>query len=67
MRNEGVNSKPENETENSEETPMEDSPFDPCKQAVFETLSSIMDTLPADDIDVAYRVGRRGLNPGQFW
>lgn len=57
VRNEG-----DNVTE-AEETSMEESTFDPCKQLVFETLSTIMDTLIIDDIDVAYRVGRRGTQP----
>lgn len=54
----------ENNDENSTvETPMEESTFDPCHAVAFETLSSIMDTLTQEDIDVAYRMGRKGTQP----
>lgn len=41
----------------------EDSSFDACHGVTFKFLSNIVDMLTYEDIDIAFRVGRRGATP----
>lgn len=50
------------EGENSNEY-QEDSSYNACHEVIFKFLSNILDTLNYEDIDIAFRVGKRGPSP----
>lgn len=49
--------------EEGNEMETEDSNFNPTLSIVFDTLHAIHDTLILEDLDVVYRLGKKGPNP----
>lgn len=49
--------------EQGAEMETEDSSYNPTLNVAFDTLHAIHDTLLIEDLDVAYRLGKRGPNP----
>lgn len=59
----GRGSGPQQDENESNEMETEENNFSPTHAAAFTVLQSIYDILVYDDIDVAYRVGRKGSGP----
>lgn len=58
----------EGNTETGENNDMEteEANFDPTHGVAFSALQTIYETLVYDDIDVAYRIGKKGPSPHQY-
>lgn len=51
------------ESDENNEMDMEESTFDPTQGVAFSALQTIHETLLYEDIDVAYRIGKKGPSP----